>query len=88
MAGEIEPCPAVEADSVDDEFVAFPVADGIAEPRGLRIRGMRPAIEENLAIAVNIAFKQEVDAGGRGHNLPGIRRLPGSAIRIRQRIAR
>src|ERR1700761_626799 len=37
MAREIEPGLAVESDSIDDQFVALPMADGVAVPRGVEI---------------------------------------------------
>jgi hypothetical protein len=44
MAGGIEPSAIVQADRIDDQRVAIPVADGISEPGGVQIFGMAAAI--------------------------------------------
>src|SRR5581483_9601699 len=73
MPGHVEPRLAVEADRIDHELLAFPVADGITVPGGIDVLGMRASIERNLAIAVDIAFEQDDEQIGRLHHLGWIR---------------
>jgi len=72
---KIEPEQVIESDRIHHQSVPVPFADGIAVPGRIRVRGMARPVQENLAIAVNIPFKEEEDAGGSRHNLPGIGRL-------------
>ena len=59
MAHEIEPEEIVEADGFDDERVTFPVPDRVAVPSRLEVVGMRAAVHEDLAKAMDVAFVQE-----------------------------
>src|SRR6266849_5934399 len=61
MAAEIEPELVVEADCVDHQCVALPATDGMSVPRGVGIVGMFAAVDEDLAIAVDVPFEQEED---------------------------
>src|SRR6516164_2009812 len=55
------------------------MADGITVPGGLRVIGMFAAVEEYLAIRVDVAFEKHHEQRRRLHDLPWIRRLTGNA---------
>src|SRR5579884_2027736 len=59
VAPEIEPELVVEADRVDDQRVALVPADRVAVPRGIEIRGVLPAVHEDLPVAVDVPLEQE-----------------------------
>src|SRR6266508_3393993 len=71
MAALIEPELVVESDRVDDERVAFPPPDRMAEPRGIEVGGVLAPVQENLAKAVDVRFIQQVQV----RRLPVWRRL-------------
>src|SRR5215469_15138385 len=54
--GFINPGDVVLSDRLDDESVAFPMADGIAEPSVLDLRIMRTAIQEDFSPDMRSAF--------------------------------
>src|SRR5579863_7496383 len=49
MAIVIQPALVVETARLDDERIALPAADRVAEPAGLSIFGKRAAVRENLS---------------------------------------
>src|SRR5215471_9481595 len=61
MAAEIEPELIVEANSIDDQSVPLPFADGVAVPGGIGIVGVFGLVQEDLSEAVNVALEQEKD---------------------------
>src|SRR4030095_12651404 len=49
MPAYTEPALVVEADCLDDERVALPFAEGVAEPRGLALGGVVATVGEDLS---------------------------------------
>src|SRR5262249_21353721 len=65
MTKVVEPGPFIKVDDIDDESVALPFTNGVAEPRcalELVIRRVRTVIHEDLAPDVSTAFEDHVDA--------------------------
>src|SRR2546427_12946573 len=52
MAGDIQPCIFLEADTIDDQSITVPFADRISEPRRLGLVRQGPSIRENLPVIV------------------------------------
>src|SRR5262245_16355151 len=69
----VEPALVVEADSLGNEGVAFPFADGIAEPARISFWRERAAVGKNLPIVVELLI-QNYENAGRLDNLEG--RIP------------
>src|SRR5437016_272706 len=61
MTAEIEPELVIESDRIDDQSVSFEVPDRMAVPRRVEIIRMFALVQKDLAIAVNVSFKQEKD---------------------------
>ena len=57
MTGEVKPEFFVEADRVHDQRIAFPPGNGVTIPRWIRIVRMLATVEEDLAVAVDVAFE-------------------------------
>src|SRR5881296_2125317 len=74
MAPEIEPEPVVKSDSVDDEGVAFIMCDRVAVPSRIEIVRMFSLVQKDLAVAVDISFKEKEDVGRRLEDSPGVGR--------------
>src|SRR5215467_10453591 len=53
LAGIVDPALVVEAGRLDDQRISVPMADGIAEPRRLRIGREGTAIGEDLPVGVH-----------------------------------
>ena len=73
---EIEPELVVEADRVDDERVAFPMANRVSIPRRIEISGMLASVHEDLTVAVDVALEQQERVRGRLQDSPRIRVAP------------
>src|SRR5262249_29679646 len=73
---EIEPEPVVEANGVHDQRIALQPADRVAVPARIRVLGMLAAVQENLSIAVDVAFEQEEHMRLGLENAPWVRSLP------------
>ena len=76
MADEIEPEQIVEPDRVDNQRVASPNARPSARTRWDSDQRDACAVHENLPVAVDVAFKQEINVGRSLDDLPRIGRLP------------
>ena len=63
---------------LDDEHVAFPPPDGVAEPRGIHVRGKGAAIGEDLAIRVHRFVEDD-------HHSRNFEDLEGVADQVRSR---
>ena len=61
-----------EADGVDDERAAFPMADRVAVEREIGILGMRAAVREDLP-PLRVRLDQDRDLARREQNLDRIR---------------
>src|SRR5438552_4805563 len=81
VAAEIEPELVIEPDGVDDERLTLVVADRVAVPGRIRIVGVLPAVDEDLPVAVNVAFEQDEDVRRRLQNAQRVRRLARHARR-------
>src|SRR5262245_50328712 len=76
VPSEIEPEPVVEANGVHDQRIALQPADRVAVPARIWVVGMLTAVQENLSIAVDVAFEQEEDMRLRLEDAPWVRSLP------------
>src|SRR6266850_5989947 len=61
MAAEIEPELVIESDRIDDESVSLEVSNRMAVPGRVEIFRMLTLVQKDLAIAVDVSFKQEKD---------------------------
>src|SRR5439155_497863 len=59
----VKPALIVEADSIDDQSVAFPFANGISEPAWTRFRRKAAAVRENLAIMIELLIQNHYTPG-------------------------
>src|SRR5207249_3565125 len=81
VASEIEPESVVESNGIDNQRIAFPPANRVAVPGGIGVFGMLPTVEEDLAIAVDVALEQEEHVHPGLENAPRVRSLPRNAGR-------
>src|SRR5262245_23177719 len=65
----VQPRLVIEPDRVDDQNVAFPFRDRVAHPERLQIYGVPAAVQEQLPLAVHIAFIQNDDERRRLNEL-------------------
>ena len=75
MTDEIEPKQGIESHRVDYQRVALPMPHRMTVPGWIGIFGMSATVHKNLAIAVNVAFKKEIDIRRSFDDLPWIRRV-------------
>src|SRR2546423_6860523 len=83
VAARVEPALAGETHRVDDQRVAFPSPDGIAQPRSPRIDGKLPSVHVDLAI-YGLHFIQEQHFAWRLDDLKRLRQKIGVRHAIRQ----
>src|SRR5580698_6524811 len=72
MSVGVEPDLIVHPNGVYHQRVSVPAADGIAPPGVDYVFVMRTAIQENLAIAVDVAFVKNDEQLVGLHNLPRV----------------
>src|SRR5262245_6013447 len=77
VADGVETRPAVEVDGVDDQRVAFPVADRIAEPRGDAVAVLTAVDGDDVEPGILLEQKREVLVAL--HDLHRLRRVDGAA---------
>ena len=81
VASEIEPESVVESNGIDNQGIAFPPANRVPVPGRIGVFGMLPTVEEDLAIAVDVAFEQEEHVHPGLENAPRVRSLARNAGR-------
>src|SRR5262245_18300690 len=63
MSWIVEPALIVKAYSLRHKRVAFPFADRVSKPTGIRFRRKPAAVTENLAIVIDLFVKDDEDDG-------------------------
>src|SRR5207249_11924977 len=57
----VDPTAIVESSSFHDKRIILPCADGVPEPRWIRIGRMAPAIRENLPVVIEFLEEDQRD---------------------------